>query len=330
MKIEVSFVRASLILFILNALLFCVPQASADRPPEGNGKAIKDKIQNVLDKADTLGTRLEGLCDSACQNTPAGQKFKQKVARMKQAHGRSKNAHSRTKDEDYQELVRKRGKRKDEGCDPQVQVCVAGQTVAGFFAATAEPEYDEERGKDMVEDLGEVGEELDELNAILAGHVPPPPPTPDVQMDNAQYFFPSSLWPSDGLMYGAFIADQVAQKVAAIATHGCDQTAVALGFGGNAAAACIVVEGVYQVLDYAYQVLNYISQSVTSAEVTGTYKRAKNIFDQLVIADGNVDAIKIVVEAMGQKMLQLEANQLLIMELLRTPQGRREEFPVKP
>lgn len=326
MKARVSVGRGIVILFALMTFLFYVPQASADRPPKGDGKTIKDKVLDVLDKTDTLGSRLEALCDLDCQTTPAGQKFKQKVGRLRQAHGRAKNAHGRTKDEDYQELVRKRGKKKDEGCDPQLQVCLPSPTFSVYAAAT-EPEYDEERGKDMVEDLEEVGEELDELNEILAGHVPPPPPTPDVELENADYFFPSSLWPSPGLMYGAFIADQVAQKVAAIATHGCDQTAVALGFGGNASAACIAVEGVYQVLDYAYQVLNYISQDVTAAEVTGTYKRTKNIFDQLVIADGNIDGIKIVVEAMGQKMLELEANQMYIIQLLTTPQGQRPSFP---
>jgi hypothetical protein len=317
--------RGSVVLCVVITFLLCAPRAHAQRPPEGNGKAIKDKIQDVLNKSDTLASGLEALCDLTCQTTAAGEKFKQKVARLRQAHGRAKNAHARAQDEDYQEIVRKRGKTKDEGCDPQTQVCIEGQGVSVF--AASKPEFDEERGKDIVEDLVEVEEEIDELNAILAGHVPPPPPTPDVQLENADYFFPPSLWPSPGLMYGAFIADQVAQKVAAIATHGCDQTAVALGFGGNASAACIVVEGVYQLLDYAYQVLNYISQDATAAEVNGTYRRTKNIFDQLVFTSGDIDGIKEVVEAVGKKMLQLEANQMYIIELLQMAQGQRPGFP---
>ncbi|MEE8606440.1 MAG: hypothetical protein V3S55_02455 [Nitrospiraceae bacterium] len=325
MKTRVFVGPRCVILYFLMTFLFFVPQANADRPNQGNGKAIKDKVQNVLDKTDTLGSNLEALCGFDCQTTPAGQKFKQKVGRLRQAHSRAKNAHGRAKDEDYQELVRKRGKKKNEGCDPQVQVCLPDQSLSMYAAAT-DPEYDEERGKDMVEDLEEVGEELDELNAILSGHVPPPPP-PDIDLEHADYFFPPSMWPSPELMYAAFIADQVAQKVAAISTHGCDQTAVALGFGGNASAACIAVESVYQVLDYAYQLLNYISQTVTSAEVTGTYRRTKNIFDQLAITDGNIDQMKVVVEALGQKMLELEVNQMFIIQLLTTPQGQRPGFP---
>jgi hypothetical protein len=192
---------------------------------------------------------------------------------------------------------------------------------------SSQPEFDEERGKDMVEDLDEVGAEIDQLNEILAGNVPPPPPTPDVQLENAEYFFPASMWPSSTLAFAAFTANLAAEKASAIATHFCDQTAVALGFGGNASAACAAVEGVHQVLDAIYQVMDYIGQDVTSAEVTGTYKRVKNVFDQLVISDGNIDAIKIVIEALGKKILELEQNQLYIIQLLTTPQGRRPNFP---
>ena len=61
--------------------------------------------------------------------------------------------------------------------------------------------------------------------------------------------------------------------------------------------------------------------------MTGTYKRTKNIFDQLVISDGNIDAVKAVVEAMGKKLLILEENQKTILQLLTMPQGQRPGFP---
>lgn len=325
MKSSVVFDRPSVILCFLATFLFCVNPAYAERPAQGNGKAIKDKIQEVLNKTDTLGSNLEALCDTACQGTPAGDKFKEKVQRLRQAHTRVKSAHFRTQDGDFQELVRRRPKKKAEGCDPQVQVCDANQVSA--TVAGSDLEFDEERGKDMMEDLGEVGTEVDELNDILAGNVPPPPPIPDVNLENAEYFFPASLRASPGLSYGAFIASQVAQKASAIADHGCDQVAVGLGFGGNASAACIVVEGVFQVLDYVYQVMKYINDEGTSAEVTGTYKRTKNIFDQLVITDSKTDGTKEVVDAMGKKLLQLEENQKIIIQLLSTPQGQRPGFP---
>lgn len=328
MKVSVLFNRRTIIQCASIIFFFSLVPAYAQRPPQGDGKAIKDKLQTVLDKTATLGNNLEALCDLNCQSTPAGRRFGQKAARLKRAHDRAKNAHGRAQDADYQEIVRHRPKKKDDGCDPQIQVCIQGQGTASL--ASTEPEFDEERGKDVVEDLDELASDVDELNALLAGNVPPTPPTPDVQLENAEYFFPASMWPSSEVAFGAFIANLAAEKAAAIADHFCDQTAVALGFGGNGSAACSVIEGVHQVLDAAYQMLDYIGQDVMSAEVTGTYKRAKNIFDQLVIADGNVDGIKVVVEAMGKKLLEIEQNQKIIMQLLSMPQGQRPDFPKPP
>ena len=300
--------------FMLTLLLFATP-ALAQRPDRGDGQAIKGKVQDVLDKTGHLGDRLAALCDDACRQTPAGAKFSTKVQRLKRAHDRVKLGHGRSDDADFQEFTRRRPKKVDE---PQGVIT----------AAPNDPEFDEERGKDVIEDLDEVGAEIDELNSILGGNVPPPPP-PEFALDNADYFFPTWMWPSSEVSFAAFTANLAAEKAAAIADHFCDQTAVAVGFGGNGSAACSVVEGVHQVLDAVYQMIDYIGQDVTAAEVTGTYKRAKNIFDQLALADGNIDQMKMVVEAMGQKLLILEENQKRILELLSTPQGQRPGFPVK-
>lgn len=325
MKVRLFLNSQRIILFLSTFFLLSLYPTYAQRPPQGDGKAIKDKLQEVLDKTATLGSNLEALCDLNCQSTPAGRRFGQKAARIKQAHERAKNAHGRAKDSDFQEIVRQRPKKKDDGCDPQIQVCIQAQGTT--ITASTDPEFDDERGKDVVEDLGELSSDVDELNALLAGNIPPAPPTPDVKLENAEYFFPSSMRPSSEVAFAAFIANLAAEKAAAIADHFCDQTAVALGFGGNGSAACSVIEGVHQVLDGIYQMLDYIGQDATSAEVTGAYKRTKNIFDQLVIADGNVDNIKAVVEALGKKILQLEENQKIIIQLLSMPQGQRPAFP---
>jgi len=326
MKTRVILHSRRVILSCLITLLFCLTSAFAERPPRGDGQAIRDKLQNVLNKTDALGANLDALCDTGCQGSPAGEKFKQKVERLKQAQTRAKNAHARSQNTDFQEVVRNRGKKKDQGCDSQVQVCLPDQAGVTSLAST-EPEFDEERGKDIVEDLDEVGADVDELNEILAGNVPPPPPTVYDELDNAEYFFPASMWPSSEVAFAAFTANLAAEKASAIATHFCDQTAVAIGFGGNASAACAVVEGVHQVLDAVYQMMDYIGQDVTSAEVTGTYKRTANIYNQLLGSGGDINAIKAVVNAMGEKMLQLERNQQYIIQLLTTPQGQRPGFP---
>ena len=284
--------------------------AYAERPQKGDGPAVKAKVAEVLAKTDELNARLATLCDAACQQTPAGAKFHEKVQRLKQAHDRVKAAHGRTDAADFQEVSRKRPKKADE-----------------LVAAAPGDEFDEERGRDVIEDLDEVSAEVEQLTLILGGTLPPPPP--DIRLDNAQYFFPTWMWPSSEVMFSSFIANLASEKAAAIADHFCDQTAVAVGFGGNGSAACSVVEGVHQVLNAVYQMLAYVGQDVMSAEVTGTYKRTKNIFDQLAIADGNIDQLKLVIQAMGQQMLILEQNQKKIMELLSTPQGQRPAFPIK-
>jgi hypothetical protein len=300
------------LIFITASTAYAQPR----RPDRGDGQAIKGKVQEVLDRTVTLGNNLDALCDAGCAATPAGGKFKSKVDRLKRAHARVNAAHGRAEDADYQEFARRRPKKVD---DPQ-----------GAVVSAADSEFDEERGKDVIEDLDEVSTEIDELNAILAGNVPPTPPAAAVELENAQYFFPASMWPSSEVALAGFVANLAAEKAAAIADHFCDQTAVAAGFGGNGSAACSVVEGVHQVLDAAYQMIDYIGQDVTAAEVTGTYKRAKNIFDQLVVSTADMDDILLVVRSMGQKLLILEENQRKIMDLLTTPQGQRPGFPLKP
>jgi hypothetical protein len=285
--------------------------AYADRPQKGDGPAVKAKLGEVLARTEELNTRLVALCDAACQQTPAGAKFHNKAQRVKMANDRVRAAHIRADPADFQEVSRKRPKKTD-----------------GVVLAVADDEFDEDRGRDMIEDLDEVAAEVDQLTAILGGNLPPPPP-PDIALENAQYFFPTWMWPSSEVMFSGFVANLAAEKAAAIADHFCDQTAVAVGFGGNGSAACSVVEGVYQVLNAVYQMLDYIGQDVMSAEVTGTYKRTKNIFDQLAIADGNIDQLKVVIQAMAQQLLILEQNQKKIIELLSTPQGQRPAFPIK-
>jgi hypothetical protein len=302
---------------ILTLLLFIAASAASAqprRPEKGDGEAIKSKVQQVLDKTETLNNNLDALCNADCAATTAGAKFKSKVERLKRAHGRVKEAHGRSAKDDYQEFNRKRPKKSD-----NTQAVTA-----------ADDEFDDERGKDVIEELDEVSAEVDELNNILAGNVPPTPPTPSVTLENANYFFPESMWPSSEVALGAFIANLAAEKASAIADHFCDQTAVAVGFGGNGSAACSVVEGIHLVLDAVYQMMDYIGQDILSAEVTGTYKRTKNLFDQLVISTADIDDILLVVRAMGEKMLILEENQKKIMELLTMPQGQRPGFPLKP
>lgn len=327
---KVFFLCASLALV---SFLFLLPldRAFADN----QGPTIHGKMTGLLAKTSALGENLDSFCDKTCDSSPASNRFRQRVERIKQTNSRASNAHGRTNGDDYQELLRRRGKKKDANCDPNFQVCgSSGSSSSSLLAANPnDEEFDNDSGAELGQELDEVGAEIDALNSILAGYQVP---TPDVELEDADYFFPASMQPSSEVMFGAFLANLAAEKAAAIATHFCDQTAVALGFGGNASAACSVVEGIYQVLNAVYQVMDYISQDAMSAEVTGTYKRARNIFDQLVIADNKGDQTNaLVIELhtrvtnMEQQLINLQGKLNTALELLRTPQGQRAGFPQK-
>lgn len=320
-----------LVLTCAIALAFVPTTALAAPPASGNGQAIKDAVTGVLAKTDTLTTTLGDLCDVNCQSTKAGSMYHGRVTQMQNAQGRANKANGRTTAADYGKMNRKNGKKKStDGCDPDTQICVADTdplTPVTVSATANEPEIDEDTGKDTIQDLDDVGSNVDQLNTILSGNAPPTPPTVYSELDNAEYFFPESMWPSPKVVLAAFIADQAAEKASAIATHFCEQDAVALGEGGNGSSACAAVEGVYQVLNTTYEMMEFIVRERADAEITGAYEREGNIYKQLLGTGGDINTIKTEVEAMGKELLIIEKNQEYLMQLVTTPQGRRPGFP---
>lgn len=313
--------------FVFLALVLLCPNPAQAQNPNSRGAEMRAKLGDVISHTDTLTTNLYKMCPADCQSKPSGQMLKAKIDRVKAAHDRVKAAHLRTTDADFQETLRKKGKGKSQGCNPEVQVCT-GQTGASVAAQPAD-DYDDLVGADVVGDLTDADNSINELNSVLENNALAPP-DPDFQLDDAQYFFPSSMRPSDQASFAAFLAQLVAVKAVAVGTHLCDQTAVALGFGGNGAAVCAVAEGVAQVVGGVYETMAYIDASFQGAEITAIYKRTKTLFDQASKTDGQVDVLKQKVDAMAIKLLQIEQNQLYIIQLLNTPQGQRPSFPTKP
>ena len=313
--------------FVFFALsLLCANPVQA-QSPNSRGAEMRAKMGDVISHTDTLTTNLYKLCPADCQSKPSGQMLKTKIDRVKAAHDRLKAAHGRTNDADFQETLRKKGKGKSQGCDPEVQICTGQNSVS--IATQPADDYDDLEGADVVSDLTDVDNSINDLNSILENNALAPP-DPAFQLDDAQYFFPSYMRPSDQASFAAFLAQLVAVKAVAVGTHLCDQTAVALGFGGNGAAVCAVAEGVAQVVGGVYETMAYIDGSFQGAEITAIYKRTKTLFDQAANTNGQVDLLMQTVNAMGSKLLQMEQNQLYIIQLLNTPQGQRPTFPTKP
>lgn len=317
--------------FAFLALGLLWPSPAQAQNPNSRGAEMRAKLGDVISHTDTLTTNLYKMCPAECQSKPSGQMLKTKIDRVKAAHDRLKAAHLRSTDADFQETLRKKGKGKSQGCNPEVQVCT-GQTGT-IVAAQPADDYDDLEGADVVNDLTDVDNSINDLNSILENNALAPP-DPELQLDDAQYFFPSSMRPSDEASFAAFLAQLVAVKAVAVGTHLCDQTAVALGFGGNGAAVCAVGEGIAQVVGGVYETMAYIDGSFQGAEITTIYKRTKTLYDQAGTTIGDLENLKTTVNGLGQalitmdgKLSQIMQNQQLIIQLLNTPQGQRPTFP---
>jgi hypothetical protein len=325
MKTKDLWADYQLALVSLVLVLLC-PSPTQAQNPNSRGAQVRAKMADVISHTDTLTTNLYKMCPADCQSKPSGQMLKTKIDRVKAAHDRLKAAHLRTTDADFQETLRKKGKGKSQGCDSEVQVCT-GQTGASVAAQPAD-DYDDLTGADVVSDLTDVDNSINELNSILENNALAPP---DFELDDAQYFFPSSMRPSDEASFAAFLAQLVAVKAVAVGTHLCDQTAVALGFGGNGAAVCAVAEGVAQVVGGVYETMAYIDGSFQGAEITAIYKRTKTLFEQ---ATGNQADLKKQVDDLKKRVddlkVEMDAKLSQIIQLLNTPQGQRPNFPTKP
>jgi hypothetical protein len=241
------------------------------------GDLIKSKMDSVITQTDRLAQNMDKLCpvgSNCASKQGSGQLLQDKIGKVKEAVRRVKNAKDRAKAEDFQEMLRKKGKGKSQGCVDEYQVCTGqGSTIN---AAQPSDDYDNDGGQDVADDLAEVDASLQTLNEVLESNAVEPDPT----LPEAEFFFSPSARPSDTASFAAFLAELLAEKAAAIGTHFCDQTPVALGFGGNGAAVCAVTEGIAQAVGGVYDVMEYLDGSFQGAEITATYKRTKTLFDQ--------------------------------------------------
>lgn len=329
-KTKVFFDCRHAALYCAIALFFSVtPAFGQSQPTPGSGQAIQDEVTTVLGKTQNLMNNMSVLCDTNCQATPAGTMFKNKVAEMKAAQQRAEGANNRATANDYDKMNRRRSKNKDQdGCDPNVQVCVTPSGSYSVSASNNGPEKDDQTGVDVVDNLNDVATNVDTLNNLLSTNVPPPTPITEVGLTDADYFFPTFMWPSPAVVFAAFNVNQAAEKVAELAKPACDETLVALGEGGNSSLACLATEGIYMVANYAYEAMEFIVRERANAEITGAYDRIKDVYDNLSSADDAISYIEQRVYVMQQMLIQVEANQQCIMQLLTTPQGRRPGFPV--
>lgn len=310
------FSRLALASVSLLALALGSPAAAqGGRPAEGNGKAIRDRLGTLLadgGQLERLNGNLERICTGAngadaCEATPVGRKFKDMLAKAERTRERAKGAHARTYDDDFQELTRRRPKKAD-------------PTAAAVALGNAEPVYDEESGKDLIEDLNEIESDVEDLNDILESRPPP------VVANAAIYHFPADWCLHPHIRLTALVAAKGARVVSDAKSAACNQTVVVAGNGGNAALVCGLVFYTAAVLDAAIDSLNFICDENSGAESEATYLNTLNLINGL---NSSNDAIFGVLDALGKTQEQILRNQAVILELLRTPQGQRPGFPAR-
>jgi hypothetical protein len=125
-----------------------------------------------------------------------------------------------------------------------------------------------------------------------------------------------------------------ARGLAGMSGTGCEQTAVALGFGGNGSVVCLVFETAASILEIAYVTTDEILKIESSALQTATLSCLQkmqgdietgftNLYNQHadIKANDNNNTAKI--------MNQIEQVRAEVVRLLNTPQGQRSDFPVK-
>jgi len=156
---------------------------------------------------------------------------------------------------------------------------------------------------------------------------------------------------NQGLVIGLTVSTAVltvAEGVRNVANVACNAVAVVAGFGGNPQfAGCFATEGIYIVakaiddgLNIAFRLLTFCDATIDGAEIEGSYERLADIYDQntahdanidadLIAHDANIDADLVTHDTDIKALLDtIQAGVDETIELLKTPTGMREGFPL--
>lgn len=214
-------------------------------------------------------------------------------------------------------------------CD---RICDAGAALTGDEAVEMEAEakgmndaYDA-----LATDLYDLNSELEEVNSGSAPLWTLRSASTSTTCDDVPEITPG-LELATGILRQVSVA---ARGVAGIAGAGCDQTAVALGFGGNGSIVCMVFETAASVLEIAYTTCDMILQDQSGALQSATFsclQAMKGDQDQnfATLFQQHGDIVKNDDDNAAAILNKLEQVRAELVLLLSTPQGQREQFPAK-
>ncbi len=143
---------------------------------------------------------------------------------------------------------------------------------------------------------------------------------------------------NQGLVIGLTVSTvvlTVAEGVRDIANVGCNLVLPLIGNPQNAA--CLVTEAIYIVakaindgLNIAFRLLTFCDATIDGAEIEGSYERLADIYDQNTAHDANIDADLVTHDTDIKALLDtIQAGVDETIELLKTPTGTREGFPLR-
>jgi hypothetical protein len=213
----------------------------------------------------------------------------------------------------------------DQICDPAEALTGDESTAMEAEAAPMSEAYDA-----LETELYNINGDLDNLNSNASTLLY----SRSVSVTNGSCDMPET---TPGLDLATGILRQVsvtARGLAGMSGTGCEQVAVALGFGGNGSVVCLVFETAASILEIAYvttdQILITENNAVQSAtlgclqKIQGDMSTAfTNLYNQHsdIKTNDNNNTAKI--------MNQIEQVRAEVVRLLNTPQGQRSAFPVK-
>ncbi len=213
----------------------------------------------------------------------------------------------------------------DQICDPAEALTGDEATAMEAEAAPMNEAYDA-----LETELYSINEDLDNLNANASTLLS----SRSVLAANGSCDVPET---TPGLDLATGILRQVsvtARGLAGMSGTGCEQVAVALGFGGNGSVVCLVFETAASILEIAYVTTDQILITENNAVQSATLGCLQKIQGDMTTAFTNLYNQHSDIKANDDNntakiMNQIEQMRAEVVRLLNTPQGQRSAFPAK-
>lgn len=318
---------------------------AATRGKKGDGADIQCRVNAVLAKHDAVIGKIKDRLAS-CTGKNCGL-MQEHVEKMASAQSRAKAQHGRFKADDYEDLntTRKARCRGKKNC------------LASPAELEVGPETDTGIGEDIVDQLAEIGEDLESTDELLDDAANAPAAAammaaaaaaapaefrplyeygndPDYPKwlhvaDNTKALIPAS--------FALTFAAQAALKSSSVLENACQQDI----FGTNTSVICLILDVVAVALDATAKLLAYNLSDATAWDAKGAYMRAADLNHNLGVVGGKVTEVGASVgnvqsavaeiegraDVVGQQLSAVRRRVIVaqnqIIQLLLTQEGRR-------